>query len=96
MEDSMKYLINKDGKKCSIEQLQRDIKRDVTGIYKAFRRSKRITQSELATITGIAQPNITRFESDDSNPTLELMVKMAAAMGMRVTIGFEPLENNKE
>ena len=59
---------------------------------KSIRKGKRLTQVELSKLTGIPQPNITRFESDKSNPTLEMLVKMAAALGKKVTITLEDIE----
>lgn len=41
---------------------------------------------ELGRKAGISQPNITRFESGSYNPSLDFMVKIAAAMGKRVQI----------
>ena len=60
--------------------------------YIECRKNQKMTQVELAKITGIPQPNITRFESDKSNPTLEMLVKMAAALGKKVTIQLEDLD----
>lgn len=61
--------------------------------YKSLRKNQRVTQVKLAEVTGIPQPNITRFESSESNPTLEMLVKMAAALGNKVVINFEPMDS---
>ena len=53
---------------------------------KACRKAKKMTQSELAQITGISQPNITRFESGNYNPSLEMMVRIAYALDMKLDI----------
>ena len=42
-------------------------------------------EAREATIEGF-KPNITRFESGSYNPSLDFMVKIAAAMGKRVQI----------
>ncbi|MCC2255567.1 helix-turn-helix domain-containing protein [Ruminococcus sp. CLA-AA-H200] len=41
-----------------------------------------LTQAELAKKSGIPRSNITRFESGNYNPSLELLVRIAAALGM--------------
>lgn len=85
----MDRIYTKDNREVSIENLQKEARADVAYMYKQCRKSSQLTQVELAKLTGIPQPNITRFESDKSNPTLEMMVKMAAAMGKRVKITLE-------
>ena len=88
--DSMMYLYKEDKlngpKQVSIEDIQVSTKQQVMHAFKECRRSKNITQVELSNITGIPQPNVTRFENSKSNPTLEMMIKMAAAMGMELEI----------
>ena len=76
-----------------IEAEQKQTRLDVIGKYKACRKSKGITQTELARRTGISQPNITRFESGNYNPSLEMMVRMAAALDMTLNV---KLEKSKE
>ena len=43
---------------------------------------KGMTQAELARRAGVPRSNITRFECGSYNPSLELLVRIAAAMGM--------------
>ena len=54
--------------------------------FKQNRKLNGMTQTELGRKAGISQPNITRFESGSYNPSLDFMVKIAAAMGKRVQI----------
>lgn len=89
---NMDVLYNEGGVSYSISDIQKDVQSDVVTKYKSLRKGQKITQMQLAQVTGIPQPNITRFESEDSNPTLEMLVKMAAALGNKVVINFEPLE----
>lgn len=79
----------------SIEDIQAETKKQVTNVYKDCRKKKKLTQVDLERITGIPQPNITRFENCRSNPTLEMMVKMAAAMGMELQISLVEKPDNK-
>ena len=82
------------GKAFSIENTQKEIRSEFAENFKKCRNRKHITQRQLAITTGIPQPNITRFESENSNPSLELMVKMATALGMKLKITLE--ENPEE
>ena len=90
---SMDYLYKNDNEIVVISDLQKETQSKVIAQYKSIRKEQKITQVGLAKITGIPQPNITRFESEVSNPTLEMLVKMAAALGKKVTITFEDLDN---
>ena len=69
-----------------IEAEQKQTRMDVIGKYKACRKSKGITQTELARRTGISQPNMTRFESGKYNPSLDMMVRIATALEMSLDI----------
>ena len=69
-----------------IEAEQKQTRLDVIGKYKACRKAKGMTQVQLAARTGISQPNITRFESGNYNPSLEMMVRIAYALDMKLDI----------
>ena len=50
-----------------------------------------LTQQELADKTGISQPDISKLESGNANPSLNTLRRLADAMGMRVKVEFEPI-----
>lgn len=54
--------------------------------YVRCRKMQGMTQAELARRAGVPRSNITRFESGSYNPSLELLVRIAAAMGMTLQI----------
>lgn len=83
------YLIEQNDKKIEIEHQQISTRNEVIKLYRNYRKQMGLTQTELGKRAGISQPNVTRFESGNYNPTLEFMVKMAAAMGKRVKVSFE-------
>ena len=83
------YLIEENDKRIEIERQQITTRNEVVELYKAYRKQIGLTQTELGKRAGVSQPNITRFESGNYNPTLEFMVKMAAAMGKKVKVSFE-------
>ena len=55
------------------------------------RKSTGITQQELARRTGIAQADISKIENGNANPSIKTLQRLAAGMGMRVKIEFQPL-----
>ena len=55
------------------------------------RKSSGLTQKQLAEKTGIAQADISKLESGNANPSLRTLQRLAAGMGMRIKIGFEPM-----
>lgn len=82
--------IYKDGtQEIVIELDYQSVKTQVIEQYIRCRKSQGITQEELARRTGVSRPNISRFESGTYNPSLEMMVKIAAALGMKLQINLE-------
>lgn len=51
-----------------------------------------LTQKELASRTGIDQADISKLENGTRNPTLKLLKKLAAGMGMQLKIEFVPMQ----
>ena len=54
--------------------------------YKEVGATYRNLEAELARRTGIPRSNITRFESGSYNPSLEMLVRIAAALGMTLQL----------
>ena len=50
------------------------------------RKEKNLTQKELAEMVGTKQSNISRLESGSYNPSLELLKRIAIAMGKHLEI----------
>ncbi|MDN5300219.1 MAG: hypothetical protein PWP51_2772 [Clostridiales bacterium] len=46
----------------------------------------KMTQTDLAKLTGTKQSNISRFESGNYNPSLEFLEKVASALGKKLKI----------
>lgn len=80
------YTISNGKDNILLETVQLQVRHDVIAKYKECRKSQKITQTELARRTGISQPNITRFESGNYNPSLEMMVRIATALGMELDV----------
>lgn len=54
--------------------------------------SQNLTQKELAERTGISQADISRLENGTRNPSLKLLKRLAAGMGMGLKLEFVPLQ----
>ena len=85
----MDYIIMENGEKILLETQQKVTIQRTVDIYKQYRKELGLTQSELGQRAGISQPNITRFESGNYNPSLEFLVKIAGAMGKKVKVTLE-------
>ena len=85
----MDYIIMENGEKILLETQQKVTIQRTDDIYKQYRKELGLTQSELGKRAGISQPNITRFESGNYNPSLEFLVKIAGAMGKKVKVTLE-------
>ena len=57
----------------------------ITALVKA-RQEQGISQRQLEELSGIKQPQIARMEKGDSNPQLDTLLKVLAAMGKTLAI----------
>ena len=80
------YIVSPDGREIQIDIQQKDTRKDVIEQYILCRKSQRLTQAEVAKRAGVPRTNITRFESGAYNPSLEMLVKLASALGMTLQI----------
>ena len=55
-----------------------------------------LTQKELASRTGIDQADISKLENGTKNPSLKLLKKLAAGMGMQLKIEFVPMQATRK
>ena len=62
------------------------VRQQLVDQYIGYRRLRNLTQEELASNMGIKRPNISRFETGQYNPTLDLLVKMAESMDLELHI----------
>ena len=82
------YIYLSDNEKILIETEQRNTRLAVIEQYVNIRKARGMTQAELAILAGIPRTNITRFESGTYNPSLEMLVKIAAALNMKLQINL--------
>ncbi len=50
-----------------------------------------VSLAELRDRTGIERGNLSKLLSGDSNPTLQTVARIAAALGLKLTVELEPL-----
>ena len=86
MGNSMDYIYASGEQEIIIEVEQRDTRHSVIEQYVQCRKLQGMTQAELAKRAGIPRSNITRFESGNYNPSLEQLVRIAAALGMMLQV----------
>ena len=53
------------------------------------RKEQNITQAELAKRVGTQKSNISRLESGNYNPSLDLLIKIAAALGKKLNVRLQ-------
>ena len=53
-----------------------------------------LTQAQLAQATGINQANISRLENGTGNPSLQILKRLAAGMGMKLKLEFVPIRDS--
>lgn len=51
---------------------------------KEMRKSHKLTQEKFAELTGISTMSLRRYESNDRQPTMEIIARMASALGLTV------------
>ena len=86
MGNSMGYIYISGEQKIVIEVEQKSIRQSVIEQYIRCRKIQGMTQAKLAKRAGIPRTNITRFESGNYNPSLEMLVRIAAALGMTLQV----------
>lgn len=53
--------------------------------------SQNLTQKELSELTGITQADISRIENGTRNPSLAMLKRIAAGLGMQLRLEFLPM-----
>ena len=59
------------------------------------RTNQNMTQKELSAKTGITQADISRIENGTRNPSLAMVKRIAAGLGMQLKLEFIPLPENR-
>lgn len=68
---------------------------DIINAMIEARKGLNMTQKDLSEATGITQADISRIENGTRNPSLEMVKRLAAGMGMQLKLEFVPLHQKK-
>lgn len=91
----MDYRADHKGYDFFIEQEKNNVKQSVIDSYISLRKSRGITQQEIAERTGMKRTNIVRIESGKSIPTIEVLVKLASALDMELKVSLVRRNENE-
>ena len=75
------FICEHEGFDVLVEMEQNRMKADIASQYLEARRLLGMTQEEVARVSGIKRPNITRFEKGDYNPTINLCIAICRVLG---------------
>ena len=79
--------------KAAYDELQPEY--DIIQAMVNARKSQNMTQKDLSEATGITQADISRIENGTRNPSLGMVKRLAAGMGMRLKLEFIPVQTSK-
>ena len=82
----MDFTAREDDFEVLVERQKERVKNQILTSYIKLRKEKGITQQEIADRTGIKRTNVARSESGRNAPTIEVLVKLAAALDMELEI----------
>ena len=85
-EIEMDFTVREDDFEVLVETQKERVKNQILTSYIKLRKEKGITQQEIAERTGIKRTNVARIESGRNAPTIEVLVKLAAALDMELEI----------
>ena len=83
-----KEMLKKPSIKAEYDALEPEF--DITRSLIEARKSLKLTQKELSDRTGITQADISRIENGTRNPSLEMVKRIAAGLGMQLKLEFIP------
>lgn len=89
----MDYCVN-DEFQTLVELQKERVKNDILESYIAIRKKRGITQQQIADYTGMQRTNVVRIESGRYLPTIEVLIKLAAALDMDLEVKL--VERNRE
>ena len=82
----MDFTVREEDFEVLVERQKERVKNQILTSYIKLRKEKGITQQEIADRTGMKRTNVARIESGRNAPTIEVLVKLAAALDMELEI----------
>lgn len=92
----MEYFIYDEKFSFFVESQRRNICEEIISGLTDIRISRNMTQQDIANITGIQRSNIARLEACNTTPTVEVLIKYAAALGYKLNITLEAMEDQRD
>lgn len=74
-----------------LKSLQLELRTETMNQFVAIRKILGKTQNDISEATGILRPNISRMESGNYNPTLDMIARMAYSVGKKIVITYEDI-----
>jgi len=94
--NNREYIINDEKQEFHIEVETKAFANQIVKSLIAERKRQGLTQQEIADITGMKAPNVTRIESCKFTPTLEVLMRYAKAVGKEICFTLEDVESEDE
>ena len=91
-EEKKNYVVRDTYGPFDLDHEQEKIKFRLMKEFVTLRKREGITQEELSRRTGISRPNIARMENGSYNPTIEMLVRLAAGIDKRIDIRFKDMD----
>ena len=87
--NNQEYIINDEKQEFHIEVETKAFANQIVKSLIAERKRQGLTQKEIADITGMKAPNVTRIESCKFIPTLEVLMRYAKALGKEIHFALD-------
>ena len=92
----MEYIYGDGSFSAIIEVKTRDISEELIDRLVQCRKEKGLTQQDISNITGMQRANIARLENCNNTPSLDVLLRYATALGMRLTFELEEIEDQRD
>ena len=89
--NNREYIIRDEKHELHVEFETKAVANQIVKSLIAERKRQGITQQEIADITGMKAPNVTRIESCKYTPTLEVLIRYARAIGKELHFSIEDI-----
>jgi len=92
--DIKKELLSNPEVMAEYENLQPEY--EVLKALLSARKSRNLTQQELAERTGVNRSDISKLENGNSNPTIAILQRLADGMDMKLKLEFVPKNHTNQ
>lgn len=79
-----------------IEKVEYDINAEISELIQSVRKEVGLSQKQLSEKTKIPQANISKIENGHYIPSIEILKRIADALGKRLVVDFVSIESRTE